>query len=312
MLQVTHRTDAAGLSALSVQRALPTIQRILLAAGLGMAGLLTGCAGLSGLDGSSKFQCAAPAGVPCQSVTGVHANERAGNLPAQRQSQRQGGDEASQGTSAQSSPGFQGHQGELWDSPTNAPRKPTARSWQQTRHDDAGQPQAQAVSAAVAPVIQPLGAIRSDPTVIRIWVAPWEDVEGDLNDQTYVYLQIDAGRWLIEHNRERIRREFAPAAAPAVAAAVSTVSAPPARAVQPQSAPVAVAGGSAPAAGPVAIPAAQGARGGSTANTEVGTRADALAQAIAEGRRRAAATASSGPPSTNSTSSNEADQGARP
>jgi conjugal transfer pilus assembly protein TraV len=56
----------------------------------------------------------------------------------------------------------------------------------------------------------PMGAIRTEPTIIRIWIAPWEDADGDLNDQGYVYLQIDAGRWLIEHNREQIRRTFAP------------------------------------------------------------------------------------------------------
>jgi conjugal transfer pilus assembly protein TraV len=59
----------------------------------------------------------------------------------------------------------------------------------------------------------PVGAIRTEPTIIRIWIAPWEDADGDLNDQGYVYLQIDAGRWLIEHNREQIRRTFAPAQA---------------------------------------------------------------------------------------------------
>lgn len=313
MPQITHLSDAAGLSALPVERALPKIQRFLLAAGLGMAGLLSGCAGLSGLDGSSKFQCAAPAGVPCQSVTGVHANERAGNLPAQRQSQRPEGEATGQAASSQSSQGHQNQQGELWDSPANPPRKPAARSWQQTRRDDGGQPQpqpqpqaqAQSVSSATAPAIQPLGAIRSDPTVIRIWVAPWEDVDGDLNDQTYVYLQIDAGRWLIEHNRERIRREFAPA------------TASPARNVQLQSAPLAVASASTPAAGPVAGPAAKGANPGSAVNPDTGARADALAQAIAEGRRRAEANAASGA-STSASGANSSgsaratDQGTRP
>jgi hypothetical protein len=64
-----------------------------------------------------------------------------------------------------------------------------------------------------------LGAIRSDPTVVRIWVAPWEDADGDLMDQTYVYLPVDSGRWLIEHNRQRIKREFAPMRAPTTVAA---------------------------------------------------------------------------------------------
>jgi conjugal transfer pilus assembly protein TraV len=309
MPQMTHLSDAAGLSALPLERALPKIQRLLLAASLGVAGMLSGCAGLSGLDGSSKFQCAAPAGVPCQSVTGVHANERAGNLPAQRQSQRPEGEANGQAASSQSSQGHQNQQGEFSDSTASSPRKPAARNWQQTRRDDGGQPQpqpqAQSVSSATAPAIQPLGAIRSDPTVIRIWVAPWEDVDGDLNDQTYVYLQIDAGRWLIEHNRERIRREFAPA------------TASPARNVQLQSAPLAVASASTPAAGPVAGPAAKGANAGSAANPDTGARADALAQAISEGRRRAEASAASGASTSaaganSSGSARATDQGTRP
>ncbi len=53
-------------------------------------------------------------------------------------------------------------------------------------------------------------AIRSQPRVLRIWVAPWEDSDGDLHDQSMLYLTVDAGRWRIEHNRSRIRKEFSP------------------------------------------------------------------------------------------------------
>lgn len=55
-----------------------------------------------------------------------------------------------------------------------------------------------------------LGAIRTEPTLLRIWIAPYEDSDGDLVDQSWVYLQVDNGRWLVEHNRERIRQAFAP------------------------------------------------------------------------------------------------------
>lgn len=53
-------------------------------------------------------------------------------------------------------------------------------------------------------------AIRTQPRVLRIWVAPWEDADGDLHDQSMLYLTVDAGRWRIEHNRSRIRKEFSP------------------------------------------------------------------------------------------------------
>lgn len=53
-------------------------------------------------------------------------------------------------------------------------------------------------------------AIRSAPRVVRLWIAPWEDGDGDLHDQMYVFLTLDTGRWLIEHKRSKIRSEFAP------------------------------------------------------------------------------------------------------
>jgi conjugal transfer pilus assembly protein TraV len=143
--------------------------------------MLAGCTNMSGLGGTSDFQCKAPEGIPCQSVSGVHYNERAGNLPSQRAVAGHSGEAGEQGR-ARPSPGVPG---------------------------DVSLASYAGDSAFPAPA---LGAIRSDPTAIRIWIAPWEDVDGDLNDESRVYLQIDSGRWLIEHNRERIRREFAPLA----------------------------------------------------------------------------------------------------
>ena len=41
-------------------------------------------------------------------------------------------------------------------------------------------------------------AVRVAPKVIRIWIAPWEDSDGDLNQTGYVYSEINdkRGRWL--------------------------------------------------------------------------------------------------------------------
>lgn len=60
--------------------------------------------------------------------------------------------------------------------------------------------------------------IRSAPRVLRVWFAPWEDTDGDLHDQSYVYLPIDSGRWLIEHNRRRIQDAYRPVHAPSTKA----------------------------------------------------------------------------------------------
>ncbi len=69
--------------------------------------------------------------------------------------------------------------------------------------------------------------IRSAPRLLRVWFAPWEDTDGDLHDQSYVYLPVDSGRWLIEHNRRRIQDHYRPVRAP------SNVTA---QAAQPQTA----------------------------------------------------------------------------
>lgn len=59
--------------------------------------------------------------------------------------------------------------------------------------------------------------IRSAPRLLRVWFAPWEDTDGDLHDQSYVYLPVDSGRWLVEHNRRRIQDTYRPVRAPSSA-----------------------------------------------------------------------------------------------
>lgn len=58
-------------------------------------------------------------------------------------------------------------------------------------------------------------AIRSASRVLRVWLPAWEDSDGDLQDQSYLYLVVDSGRWLIERTRAQVRREFTPITGPA-------------------------------------------------------------------------------------------------
>jgi conjugal transfer pilus assembly protein TraV len=76
-----------------------------------------------------------------------------------------------------------------------------------------------AVSRVLTKPIYSGTPIRSAPLVLRVWFAPWEDTDGDLHDQSYVYLTVDSGRWLIEHNRRRIQDSYRPVRAPVVQAA---------------------------------------------------------------------------------------------
>ena len=52
--------------------------------------------------------------------------------------------------------------------------------------------------------------VRTAPRVLRVWIAPWEDASGVLNDQRLVYLTLDSGRWLLEHNQRAIQQQYAP------------------------------------------------------------------------------------------------------
>jgi hypothetical protein len=58
--------------------------------------------------------------------------------------------------------------------------------------------------------------LRSLPKVLRIWVAPFQDSDGDLHEEHRMYLQVDSGHWMIKHHEEEIRNAFAPLHAPAL------------------------------------------------------------------------------------------------
>lgn len=150
---------------------------------LAAALLLGACAtNMSGLSGSSSYACKAPDGVACDSVSGTYANAVQHNLPNQRP-------------------------------------KPVA-----------AQTPAAAASAAPVPRITPPRtappalsptALRSSPRVLRLWFKPWEDADRDLYDQGYVYVQIDSGRWLMDHVQRQVREGQASLRPPPRAAAES-------------------------------------------------------------------------------------------
>lgn len=137
--------------------------------------LLAGCTSMSGLSASSSYACKAPEGVACDSVSGTYANALQNNLPSQRRQ-----------ASKDSGPS-------------------TARS------DEAASVAPAAGSAGLPPT--PL-TLRSAPRVIRLWIKPWEDADHDLYDQSYVYVQVDGGRWQIGHVQRQIRDAYAPLKAP--------------------------------------------------------------------------------------------------
>ncbi len=158
---------------------LRTLRLVRAALAFTVVAALAGCANLSGLGGSSDYGCKAPEGVKCDSVSGNYANALQNNLPSQRQGRR-----------PQSSD----------DSAPSASRS--------TRVTPALAPDAPAT-----PYVPQ--ALRAQPLVLRLWIKPWEDLDHDLNDQGYVYVQTDNGHWLLDHAQRRLRDAYAPIRPPA-------------------------------------------------------------------------------------------------
>ena len=149
---------------------------------------LSACANMAGLDGKSEFACKAPDGVVCTSVSGVYANTLAGTLPARREGYAQS---------------------EAPDSASEAKPKGPADPLKPY----SAEPPAGTAPAAGTPLLSP-------PRVLRLWLAPWVDEDGDLHDQAYLYVMWHRGEWQLGHTEAGVRSRFAPIA-PISAAPVS-------------------------------------------------------------------------------------------
>lgn len=146
-----------------------------------MAAAVSGCGSMSGLGGSAEFACQAPEGVVCTSVSGVYANSMAGTLPAQRD-------------------------------PDAGRAKPTHARTEEVAEKPAlvrPHPYQAAPYVSAGPLVagEPL---LTPARVMRLWIAPFTDEDGDLHGDTYVYVMWDRGEWKLPHTQAQIRRRFAP------------------------------------------------------------------------------------------------------
>src|SRR5881628_3503429 len=167
-----------------------------------MACVVSGCASMAGVGGTSEYSCKAPEGVKCDSVSGTYYNSVENNLPSQRQGGRATPQEA-------------------------APTRMEAIAGKRSVASAVYLTPASATSAAGSRVALPPAAytsmpLRSPARVLRLWVKPWEDADGDLMDQVYVYVPVDNGRWLVDHAQRQIRDAYAPIKAPRTAQAPSS------------------------------------------------------------------------------------------
>jgi len=147
--------------------------------------VLAGCASsLSGVGGTQGYACKAPIGAQCTSVSGVYAN--ANPLAARAVHEAPLPPQSLLATMAGPAPARQAK-----------PASPTGTSMVPPSGTSAG--------AATAP--SP-AALRAAPRVMRLWIAPWEDADGDLHDASFVHVVIDTGRWLIERVRPASRTKL--------------------------------------------------------------------------------------------------------
>ena len=176
-------------------RSVPTVSAFVAA----LATAVAGCTSLSGLGGSFDYGCKAPIGVRCDSVSGTYHNAIQNNLPSQRR--------------------------ERGDAPSTAPSD--LRTLRQRS------PSALTTALSLPPGQDERGSgyspapLRSQPKTLRLWIKAWEDADHDLNGESLVWVQVDNGRWLVEHVQRQDREMFVPVRPPrnttaAKAAAVET------------------------------------------------------------------------------------------
>ena len=65
------------------------------------------------------------------------------------------------------------------------------------QHTVSGSKMSQPPQQQPVPKIDDPTPIRTPAQVMRIWIAPWEDSEGDLMVSNYVYTELEPRRWMI-------------------------------------------------------------------------------------------------------------------
>lgn len=174
-----------------------------LVAGTAVLGL-SGCASnLSGIGGTPTYACKAPTGAQCTSVSGVYANAGQGARQLLSSDTLRTGGSGALGTPAVDAaldrPVVRSGAVRPVSSATAIEPRPTTTN-------------PQVAAAGTAPAVSPIAplasapatspaALRTAPRILRMWIAPWEDSDGDLHEASTVHVLIDHGRWLIERVR---------------------------------------------------------------------------------------------------------------
>lgn len=145
---------------------------------------LSGCAGsVSAYGGESKFNCEVKLeGIPCNSISGTDRNHAAGKLPHQQNEKNASSPEAVAAKLAELRAQPQITANAM---PGMASGKPTETisPRQMVTANTTGMP------------------LRIQERVLRVWMAPFEDEDGSLHDQKFIFMAVTKGSWQIESNR---------------------------------------------------------------------------------------------------------------
>lgn len=148
--------------------------------------VLPGCSVLGDMK-PAKFTCGLPNGVGCKPVSDVYKLSTAGRLKDSKaatsaNSTTGGGITfATSTTDADDVLGIGGNKASSHPATLRASARVPAGG-----------------NSGVLETVAPGNPILTRPRQIRIWVDRWEDKDGDLHDETYLYLRLDSGRWLLQ------------------------------------------------------------------------------------------------------------------
>lgn len=161
-----------------------SVSRLVKLAALGGAVLLsTGCAGMVNI-GASEFNCPSPDGVQCKSAREIYDMTHDGEVPEPTKHEKKGifskkkttADAEDKSDSQQSTTSSSTKEG---NKTVTTEADPVTENYVAPRLPDRPIP------------------IRTPAHVMRIWVAPWEDTNGDLITNGYVYTEIEPRRWVV-------------------------------------------------------------------------------------------------------------------
>jgi len=136
--------------------------------------IISGCA-------SPKYACGVPDGIGCKPLSEVHRMAKDGTLKMRAAPNNRDEPETKNSTRARSD--VEKLAGR--DSTSSKDDQPPAQALPQ-------QPNTEVVT------VTPSAPILIPPKTMRVWVARWPDDDGTLHDETYLYLKLDNGRWLVE------------------------------------------------------------------------------------------------------------------